>query len=67
MAPGSTVTSATEMAVETLKFETSAILTDPPESGVAAISENLKTYGDGTWPCGSDGAVALDNGGSDDE
>lgn len=58
-APGSTVTSATAIFVETLKVLESTILTDPPLSFVALIVDNGKEKGLGTWPCGSEGARLL--------
>ena len=52
IAPGSTVTSATEMPVAIVNTLESAILTDPPARGVALTWESAYVYGLGTWPCG---------------
>ena len=58
IAPGSTVTSATAIAVETLKVVESTTLTEPPSSCVAFICDILNTKGFGICPCGSLTAVS---------
>lgn len=65
IAPGSTVTSATTISDDTAKFLVSAILIDPPESGVAGTLDRWNVNGMGTVPSGLVGAVAFGAGGSE--
>ena len=64
IAPGSTVNSATAIPVAIGNTVESAILTDPPASGVSVAWPNEYVYGDGTWPWGSATAVAFGEGAS---
>lgn len=67
IAPGSTVTSATTISDDTAKFRVSAILIDPPESGVAGTLDRWNVNGMGTVPSGLVGTVAFGAGGSEGE
>ena len=61
---GSTVTSATAIAVEIGKVDESTTFTEPPSSCVAFTCESGNTNGFGTWPCGSSTAFASLGGGA---
>ncbi len=64
IAPGSTVTSATAICVETLNTVESAIFAVPPEYCVGVTFENAYENGSGIWPCGSETGCWLSGGGT---
>ena len=57
IAPGSTVTSAIAIVVDTLNIVESTIFTDPPCNGVACIWDDLNVYGNLAVPAGPTGAL----------
>lgn len=56
------MTSAAAMVVEIGKVVESTILTVPPDNCVALILDMAKEKAFGTWPCGSETAVASEDG-----